>query len=84
MQIPLIRRPSTINQLEKQQAELIQKKANEIAQLVLKTIYESEENWTLQDVSNGIQIIQEKLNNVLQEEIKKFKNNSFKNWYDKS
>jgi len=84
MQIPLIRRPSTINQLEKQQAELIQKKANEIAQLVLKTIYESEENWTLQDVSNGIQIIQEKLNNVLQEEIKKFKDNSFKNWYDKS
>ena len=84
MQIPLIRRPSTINQLEKQQAELIQKKANEIAQLVLKTVYESEENWTLQDVSNGIQIIQEKLNNVLQEEIKKFKNNSFKNWYDKS
>ena len=84
MQIPLIKRPSTINQLEKQQAELIQKKANEIAQLVLKTIYESEENWTLQDVSNGIQIIQEKLNNVLQEEIKKFKDNSFKNWYDKS
>ena len=84
MRIPLIRRPSTINQLEKQQAELIQKKANEIAQLVLKTVYESEENWTLQDVSNGIQIIQEKLNNVLQEEIKKFKNNSFKNWYDKS
>ena len=84
MQIPLIRRPSTINQLEKQQAELIQKKANEIAQLVFKTVYESEENWTLQDVSNGIQIIQEKLNNVLQEEIKKFKDNSFKNWYDKS
>jgi len=84
MQIPLIRRPSTINQLEKQQAELIQKKANEIAQLVLKTIYESEENWILQDVFNGIQIIQEKLNNVLQEEIKKFKDNSFKNWYDKS
>ena len=84
MQIPLIRRPSTINQLEKQQAELIQKRANEIAQLVLKTVYESEENWTLQDVFNGIQIIQEKLNNVLQEEIKKFKDNSFKNWYDKS